>query len=83
MKQHADLVLFDTPALLAVSDAVVLAQMVDGVVLVVGRAQAQQEAVRAARQRLDSVGAKVMGVVVNRASQTDMAYEHYTRATAV
>jgi capsular exopolysaccharide synthesis family protein len=80
LKQHADLILFDTPALLAVSDGAVLAPMVDGVMLVVGSAQAQQEAVRAARQRLDSVGAKVIGVVVNRANQSEVAYGHYAKA---
>jgi capsular exopolysaccharide synthesis family protein len=83
LKQHADLVLVDTPSLLAVSDGAVLAPMADGVLLVVGQAQAHQEAVRAARQRLSSVGAKVMGVVVNRVNQPGAAYERYARAVTV
>jgi capsular exopolysaccharide synthesis family protein len=78
LKLQADLVIFDTPALLAVSDAVVLAPMVDGVVLVVGRAQTQQEAVHTARQHLASVGARLMGVVVNRANLAETSYHWYT-----
>jgi polysaccharide biosynthesis transport protein len=83
LKQNADLVLIDTPALLAVSDGAVLAPMADGVILVVGQAQAHQETVRTARKRLASVGAKVMGVVVNRVNQSDSAYEHYARAVTI
>lgn len=77
LKQQADLVLFDSPALLAVSDAVVLAPIVDGVVLVVGRAQTQQEAVQTGRRHLDSVGARLMGVVVNRATFAENLYHRY------
>ena len=69
MAQSFDIVLLDAPALLAVTDAGVLAQAVDGVMLVVSRAQAAQEAVRAARQQLDDVKAPTVGVVVNRAEQ--------------
>jgi capsular exopolysaccharide synthesis family protein len=81
LKEQADLVLFDTPALLAVSDAAVLAPMVDGVVLVVGRAQTQEEAVHTARQHLASVGARLMGVVVNRANLDETSYHWYTSKT--
>lgn len=79
LQEQADLVLFDTPALLAVSDAVVLAPMVDGVVLVVGRAQTQQEALQTARQHLAGVSAKLMGVVVNRADQSEHIYQRYAQ----
>jgi polysaccharide biosynthesis transport protein len=74
--QQYDLVLLDTPSLLAVTDAAMLAPTVDGVVLVVGRAQVQQGAVRAARQQLADVKARPVGVVVNRAEQ-DGSYYYY------
>jgi len=81
MAQSFDIVLLDAPALLAVTDAGVLAQAVDGVVLVVSRAQAAQEAVRAARQQLDDVKAPTVGVVVNRAEQ-DSAHRYYLQTSA-
>jgi succinoglycan biosynthesis transport protein ExoP len=76
LAQQFDLVLLDTPSLLAVTDAAVLVPTVDGVVLVVGRAQARGEAVRAARQQLADVRARSVGIVVNRAEQ-DGDYHYY------
>jgi capsular exopolysaccharide synthesis family protein len=70
-----DMVLLDTPSLLAVTDAAVLAPIVDSVVLVVGRDQARQEAVQAVYQQLLNVKAKSIGVVINRAEQN--ANYHY------
>lgn len=76
--QQFDVVLFDTAALLAVTDAAVLAPVVDGVLLVVGRAQAMREAVRAACRELADVRARSVGVVVNRAEQGG-SYSHCDR----
>ncbi len=58
------------------ADAAVLAPMVDGVVLVVGRAQARGEAVQAAYNQLADVGARSIGIVVNRADQGG-GFKHY------
>lgn len=77
LKQQTDLVLFDTPSLLAVSDAAVLAPLVDGTVLVVSQAQASQQAVQAARYHLTAVGARLVGIVVNRANQMTNYYGRY------
>lgn len=79
LEQQFDMILLDSPALLAVTDAAVLAPAVDGVVLVVRRAQSRQEAVRSAHQQLINVKARSVGVVVNRAEQ-DGSY-HYYRQT--
>jgi len=76
LAEQFDLVLLDTPALLPVTDAAVLAPIVDGVVLVVGRTQARQEAVRAALRQLSNVKARLVGVIVNRAEQND-GYHYY------
>lgn len=78
LAQRFDMVLLDTPALLAVTDAAVLAPAVDGVILVVRRAQTRQEAVRAARRQLANVKAKVVGIVINRAEH-DGDYHYYDR----
>ena len=69
-------VLLDTPSFLAVTDAATVASKVDGVVLVVGRAQARQGSVRTASQQLADVHANCIGVVVNW-SETDGVYNYY------
>jgi len=74
--QQFDMILLDSPALLAVTDAAVLARTVDGVVLVVRRAQTRQEAVQSAHQQLINVKARPVGVVVNQAEQ-DGSYHYY------
>ena len=77
LAQQCDLVLLDTPALLAVTDALVLAPAADGVVLVVGRTQARREAVRAACQQLANVKARPIGVVVNRAEKNGSSHYYH------
>lgn len=76
LKKHFDLVLLDTPALLPVIDAAVLAPMVDGVVMIIRRAQTRQEAIQAAQQQLNTVKAVPVGVVINQA-QYDSRYDYY------
>ncbi len=78
LRQEADFILFDSPATLAVSDAAVIAPMVDGVLLVVGQAHAMQETVRAARNHLSAVGANLVGLVVNRAGQGAEYFRRYS-----
>jgi capsular exopolysaccharide synthesis family protein len=75
-----DLVLLDSPALRAVTDAAALSQNVSGVVLVVELAGTTQESVRAARQELIDVKAPAIGVIVNRVREDD-AYDYYQRMT--
>jgi succinoglycan biosynthesis transport protein ExoP len=65
LSEQYDLVLVDSPPLLAVSDPSVIAPRVDGVILTLrirdkGRPHAEQ-----AREILSSLGAHVLGVVVN------------------
>jgi succinoglycan biosynthesis transport protein ExoP len=76
LAQQFDVVLLDTPALAAVTDAAVLAPVVDGVLLVVGQAQARKEAVQFACQQLADVKARSVSVIVNRAER-DHRYSYY------
>ena len=69
LAKEADVVLWDSPPVLAAADAALLAPMVDGVMLVVEHAQTRQEAVQAACQQLTDVKAKVLGIIVNRAER--------------
>lgn len=78
--ERFDMVLLDSPALIAVADGAVLTSLVDGVLLVVGLAQARQEAVQEMRQRLIGLRARPVGLVVNRAEpHTIYAYYQHKR----
>lgn len=75
VSQQFDLVLLDSPALLATADTLILTSIVDGVLVVVGRGQAKQDTVHQARQQLSAASAKLIGVIVNRAEKN--SYHHY------
>lgn len=69
-----DIVLLDTPSLLGVADALVLAPLVDGVAIVVAVAQARPEAVQAALKQSADVRGKLLGMIINRAEQRGRYY---------
>lgn len=70
-----DVVVVDAPPVLAVTDAVVLATQVDGVLLVVRAGSTQRGLAIEARRRLDGVGGSVVGCVLNAvASSTAQGY---------
>ena len=77
-----DVVLVDAPCLLGVADATTLARSVDGVVLVVNRGHAREQAVQAARAELTTIRATALGVVVNRA-EPDESYRYYQASAPV
>ncbi|HET9501815.1 MAG TPA: CpsD/CapB family tyrosine-protein kinase [Marmoricola sp.] len=60
-----DMVIIDTPPLLPVSDAAILARDVDGAILVVRHGKTSKEQVRQTGQRLSQVDARLLGVAVN------------------
>ena len=76
LRQQFDMVLLDSPAMLPVADAPVLAPMVDGVILVLEQGKTRAEATRKARAQLLDVDARLVGAVVNRAPW-DSEYEEY------
>lgn len=59
-------VVVDSPAVLAVTDALVITRNVEAVLLVAG-SHVQRDALRRARQELSRVGATVVGIAVNGA----------------
>jgi capsular exopolysaccharide synthesis family protein len=65
LKERADLILFDSAPILAVSDNLILASMVDGVILVVRVGRTQRRDLLRAKDQLDKVGAPLLGVVIN------------------
>ena len=69
LHQRYDLIILDSPALLAVTDASLLAPMADGVALIARRGIIRGEAVREAIKQLSDVQAQIIGVVINNAEE--------------
>ncbi len=62
--ERADQVLFDTPPVVAVTDAAVLATRVDGVLLVIHAGKTRREVARMAVQRLQQINVRLVGTVL-------------------
>ena len=73
-REMFDVVLFDSPPLLAVTDAAVLSTMVDGAILVVRVGSTSREAVRRAAAHLRAVHSRVLGAVLNDIDSTSGGY---------
>ncbi|MHB0858919.1 MAG: CpsD/CapB family tyrosine-protein kinase [Anaerolineae bacterium] len=74
----ADVVLFDAPPVMAVTDAVVLSTRVDGVLLVVSAGETKRDSAQQAVERLKKVNARLLGAVLNNVAQ-DAAMNSYYR----
>lgn len=75
--EHYDCVVFDSPPVDIVSDALVVAALVDGVVMVAHAEKSRREAVRSALQAFHAIKANVMGVVLSRTSIRGAGYGYY------
>jgi capsular exopolysaccharide synthesis family protein len=59
-------VIIDSPPIASFTDGVLVSSMVDGVLLVVHGGHTSRQVVRRTRQMLQEVGAKIIGVVLNK-----------------
>lgn len=75
--ERYDHIIIDSPPLISVTDPVILSTMVDGSILVVHSGRSTRDLVRRARQELNSVGAKVFGVVLNNVDVKKEGYDDY------
>jgi capsular exopolysaccharide synthesis family protein len=74
---EADFVIFDTPPLLAVTDAQIVGHLVDGALLVINSQKTSAGAVHRALESLAQVNVPVMGAVLNRLSGAGRSYYYY------
>jgi len=77
LREEADIVLFDSPPILAVTDAVILGTRVDGVVLVFNAGRTRASDAHRAVEELHHVRANVFGVVLNNRSHKGNNYNNY------
>lgn len=75
---HFNTIILDTPPLLAVTDALVLAPRVDGVILVIDPKKTKRGGVQHAIEQLKHVNANLLGVVLNNVKFKNSPY-YYNR----
>jgi capsular exopolysaccharide synthesis family protein len=65
LREHYDQIIVDTPPIGAVTDAAVIATMVDGVILVVHAGKTRRQIVSRGIEQLRYIGAPIIGVILN------------------
>jgi capsular exopolysaccharide synthesis family protein len=79
VKSRFDLVLIDSPPILGVSDASVLANEADMTIIVVQHRKLPKQMLQRVKQAVDNVGGNVLGVVLNNVDiSSDSSYAYYT-----
>ena len=79
LKKYFDYILIDTPPILAVSDALVLAPIMDGIILIVWGGKTSKEALKRAKEKMDLMKVHPLGVILNRINlkEHDYYYKHH------
>ena len=79
LKNRFDLVLIDSPPILGVSDASVLASEVDLTIIVIQHRKLPRNMLMRVKQAVENVGGNVLGVVLNNVDvRSDSQYQYYT-----
>jgi succinoglycan biosynthesis transport protein ExoP len=76
LKMNSDVIVFDSPPILPVTDAAALARLTDGAVVVCRAGSTRIEQLRHSADALRRVGAPVLGVVLNRVSKRGRGAEY-------
>ena len=77
MEETFDLVIFDMPPLLPVTDAQVMASKVGGVIFVLPMKEVDKEDVLQSKEMLEMAEANVLGVIHNMAENAGAGYYYY------
>jgi succinoglycan biosynthesis transport protein ExoP len=74
LARRFDRIILDSPPVQAVTDAVVLAKRVDGVVLVVRASKTMRDELRRSTRMIRDIGGAIVGVIVNELDARDSYY---------
>jgi succinoglycan biosynthesis transport protein ExoP len=79
LRRLYDWIVIDTPPVGAVAEALILAQIADGVAVVAGAEMVPRKAVVHTLERIADTGARILGIVLNRAQiqKHSYYYSHY------
>ncbi|MBU6170473.1 MAG: polysaccharide biosynthesis tyrosine autokinase [Verrucomicrobia bacterium] len=79
VKQRFDLIFVDSPPILGVSDAAVIASEVDLAIIVVQHRKLPRNMLLRVKQSIENVGSNILGVVLNNVDiRSDSQYQYYT-----
>ncbi len=80
LRKSFDFIIFDSPPVMIVADAVVISRNIDGVLLIVEAKKTRRDAIREAKSVIEHVGGRVLGAVLNKArfSRLDHLYGSYS-----
>ena len=78
LSSRYDLLVLDTPPVLAAADAEILAVQTDATLVVVRAGQTERQSAQYAVQQLRAVGARVVGTVLNDPDEKVASYGRYT-----
>ncbi len=79
VKDYFKYIVIDSPPIMSVTDALILANLVDGVVLVVHGGKTPRDAVQKASERLTGVGGRILGALINNVDIRKSEYSSYYR----
>jgi len=79
LRERFDYILIDCSPVMAAGDALVIAAMVDGVVMVVNGHRTPKQIVKAACARLEFARATIFGVILNQIDPNHHGYSQYSR----
>lgn len=77
LEEVFDLVVYDMPPIMAVTDAQIMASKADGTIFVVPKGQASKEEVFKSKDLLEMVNANVLGAIFNRVEKASDSYYYY------
>ena len=77
LKEKFDMIIIDTPPILAVTDATILSKKVDGCLLVVSSGLTSRDMAAKAKQQLVNANATILGVILNNKKLTKKEYSTY------
>lgn len=72
-----DLIIFDSPPVMAVTDAQILANETEGSLLVVSSGKTEREMALKAKEALEAAKSKLLGVVLNGKKASESSYYYY------
>ena len=77
LKEYYDYIFIDTPPIGIVTDAGIISTYSDGCIFVVGSKQCDIEMAKYAKERLEKVGANIIGAVLNKFEAEGSSYNYY------
>lgn len=77
LRKEVDVIIFDAPPLLAVTDAQILARETQGVLLVINTEKTPRAMIARAAESIQRANARLFGTVLNRLARSPRSYYYY------